>query len=114
MLNHFARDLRRHPTDSERLLWRLLRCQRLIGYKFRRQHPIGPFVVDFACCREWLVIEADGGQHVESEPDALRTTWLRERGRRVVRFWNNDILAHPDEVVATILRTLREGTEQDG
>ncbi len=59
------------------------------------------------------MVEVDGAQHVESEADTLRTAWLREHGWRVIRFWNNDILAYPDEVVATILRTLRQATEQD-
>ncbi len=113
MLNHFARDLRKYATHPERLLWKRLRDRRLCGYKFRRQHPIGPFVVDFAYRGEWLVVEVDGEQHVESESDMLRTAWLHEHGWRVIRFWNNDILAYPDEVVATILRVLREGTEQD-
>ena len=68
--------------------------------------------MDFACRQEWLVVEADGAQHVESEGDAMRTAWLHEHGWRVIRFWNNDVIAYPDEVVGVILRALTEGTER--
>jgi primosomal protein N' (replication factor Y) len=79
----------------------------LAGYKFRRQHPIGPFVVDFACLGHQLVIEADGGQHAESGADAARTRWLEAQGWRVLRFWNGDILDNLDGVLETISTTLR-------
>jgi very-short-patch-repair endonuclease len=101
-----ATELRRNTTDAERRLWAALRDRRLEGYKFRRQHPIGPFIVDFACTRHRLVIEADGGQHDDSPSDARRTAWLEGRGWRVLRFWNNDILANTEGVVSTILQTL--------
>jgi very-short-patch-repair endonuclease len=104
-----ATELRRNTTDAERRLWAALRDRRLEGYKFRRQHPIGRFVVDFACTKHHLVIEADGGQHDESLSDARRTAWLENQGWRVLRFWNNDILANTEGVVSTILQTLRDG-----
>ncbi|MGA9866262.1 MAG: DUF559 domain-containing protein [Acetobacteraceae bacterium] len=80
MPNYFARQLRRNATDVERLLWRTLRDHRFHGYKVRRQHPIGPFIVDFACVAKRLVIEADGVQHADSTVDARRTAFLHERG----------------------------------
>ena len=102
-------ELRRNTTDSERRLWAALRDRRLQGYKFRRQHPIGRFIVDFACTKHRLVIEADGGQHDENMADALRTAWLESQGWRVLRFWNNDILANTEGVMETVLQALRDG-----
>jgi very-short-patch-repair endonuclease len=104
-----ATELRRNTTDAERRLWAALRDRRLAGYKFRRQHPIGPFIVDFACTRHGLIVEADGGQHQEDPCDARRTAWLESRGWRVLRFWNNDILANTEGVVSTILEALHGG-----
>ncbi len=97
-------------TDAERRLWAALRARRLRHLKFRRQHPLGPFIVDFACIEHSLVIEADGGQHVDSEADARRTAWLESRGWRVMRFWNNDILANPEGVQEAILEFIRSPT----
>ncbi|HEX9490080.1 MAG TPA: endonuclease domain-containing protein [Stellaceae bacterium] len=104
-----ARNLRLNATDAERRLWTLLRHRRLQDYKFRRQHPIGGFVVDFACTKHHLVIEADGGQHDQSATDAQRTAWLESGGWRVIRFWNNDILTNSEGVLTTILDALRDG-----
>ena len=104
-----ATELRRNTTDAERRLWAALQDRRLEGYKFRRQHPIGRFIVDFACTKHHLVIEADGGQHDESLSDARRTAWLETQGWRVLRFWNNDILANTEGVVSTILQALKDG-----
>ncbi len=101
--------LRQNTTDAERRLWAALWDRRLQGYKFRRQHPIGRFVVDFACIKHRLVIEADGGQHHESVCDTQRTTWLESQGWRVIRFWNNDILANTEGVMSTVLQALRDG-----
>lgn len=97
-------------TDAERRLWAVLRGRRLQGYKFRRQHPFGPFILDFACIEHRLVIEADGGQHAECEDDQQRTAWLESRGWRVIRFWNNDILGNPEGVADTILMAIRQST----
>jgi very-short-patch-repair endonuclease len=80
----------------------------LAGYKFRRQHPIDGFVVDFACTRYRLVIEADGGQHAENPGDARRTAIIEVQGWRVLRFWNNDIVSNTEGVIETILKTSRE------
>ena len=108
MPNQTARRLRRDLTDAELRLWLLLRDRRLAGYRFRRQHPVGDFIVDFACTKHHLVVEADGGQHSDSEADARRTKILEEEGWRVIRFWNNDVLANTEGVVETILRVLQE------
>ena len=79
----------------------------MAGYRFRRQHPVGDYIVDFACTKHGLIIEADGGQHADNEADERRTTFLQAAGWRVLRFWNNDILANPEGVLETILETLR-------
>ncbi len=106
MAERKARQLRIDMTDAERRLWSALRGRRLKGYKFRPQHPLGPFIVDFACLEHRLVVEADGGQHADSDDDRRRTAWLERRGWRVVRFWNNDILANPEGVQDVVLREL--------
>ena len=88
-----ARELRRNLTDAERALWRVLRNRQVSGYRFRRQAPIGPYIVDFVCFEIRLVIEVDGGQHVEqAKYDDERTAWLEDAGFRVVRFCNNEVL----------------------
>ncbi len=109
-LTQSARDLRRHSTDAERLLWQHLRDSQIVGCKFRRQEQIGHFIVDFVCYKKALVIEADGGQHaVEQEKDAQRTAWLNSQGFRVLRFWNNEILTNIDGVMERILEELSSG-----
>jgi very-short-patch-repair endonuclease len=98
-----ARQLRSGMTDAERRLWYYLRAGRLHGFTFRRQVPLGSYVVDFLCEQARLVVELDGGQHAERvEYDASRTQWLNARGYRVVRFWNNDVLANTEGVMAAI------------
>jgi very-short-patch-repair endonuclease len=106
LLTKRARELRAAMTDAERALWRVLR-QRQLGARFRRQAPIGPYIVDFASLERKLVIEVDGGQHAESESDAERDVWLRERGFRVLRFWNHEVLTNPVGVAAVILEALQ-------
>ncbi len=101
-----ARELRRDATDAERRLWAALRDRRLRGHRFRRQHPIGDYIVDFACTRHRIIVEADGGQHAGNDADKRRTAWLESEGWRVLRFWNNDILANTEVVVQTILEKL--------
>jgi adenine-specific DNA-methyltransferase len=102
-----ARGLRKNQTDAERLLWHHLRNRRLAGHKFRRQHPIGPFIVDFACVEEHLVIELDGGQHaIQIEHDGQRSMRLELRGYQVMRFWNDQVLKDVQVVLEMILRTL--------
>jgi len=85
-----------------------LRCAAgdLRGFKFRRQHRLGPFVADFVCIEHRLVIEADGGQHADNAADERRTAWLEARGWRVLRFWNNDILTNTEGVQESIVRAL--------
>ena len=99
----FARTLRTNATDAEIALWRLLRSRRLASMKFRRQVPIGPWIVDFVSFEQSLIVEADGSQHAESENDKQRDHDLSERGFRVLRFWNNDILLRPEPVLGMIL-----------
>jgi very-short-patch-repair endonuclease len=103
MANRHARQLRADMTDAERRLWWRLRGQQLGGHRFRRQVPLGPYIVDFACLAQRLVIELDGGQHDEqAEQDAVRTAWLEAQGYRVLRFWNPDVLGETDNVVEAI------------
>jgi very-short-patch-repair endonuclease len=109
MPNERARQLRECATDAERRMWSALRDRRLAKYKFRRQHPIGPFIADFACTRHVLVIELDGSQHADSLEDTRRTTWLRSQGWQVIRFWNNEVLSNTNGVIESILRALQTG-----
>jgi len=102
-----ARSLRKNLTDAERKLWRRLRSRQLLAYKFRRQFPIGPYVVDFVCLERRLIVEVDGGQHAEQRRrDEKRAAYLREQGFRVDRFWNNQVLNEMEGVVAQIGKTL--------
>ena len=104
-----ARGLRRRMTDAERLLWRHLRGRHFQRWKFRRQHPLSSYIVDFACLSTGLVIELDGGQHLERiENDAGRAAALTEAGFRVIRFWNDDVLVHTDTVLGEILTALQQ------
>jgi very-short-patch-repair endonuclease len=85
-----------------------LRDRRLEGHRFRRQHPVGDFVVDFACTKHRLIIEADGSQHADNPADDRRTAFLQKEGWRVLRFWNSDVLANTEGVVDIILQALNE------
>ena len=106
-LLQFARDLRKDQTDAEARLWAILRNKRLAGKKFRRQHAIPPYVVDFFCNEASLVIEVDGGQHGETRRrDEERTAFLEEKGLRVIRFWNHEVLQSTDAVLEVIWREL--------
>jgi very-short-patch-repair endonuclease len=97
-----ARQLRKNSTLVERKLWRYLRSRSLGGFKFVRQEPIGPYVVDFICREKRLVVEVDGGQHAESARDTVRDQWLLEHRYRVLRFWNNEVLGNIEGVWQTI------------
>ena len=104
-----ARNLRRQQTDAETLLWSHLRNRGLAGVKFRRQHPIGPYIADFISVENKLVIEIDGGhnnQEATSTQDQIRTTWLNEQGYQVLRFWNNDVLANTEGVLERIAEAI--------
>ena len=103
-----ARILRRDATLAERRLWQQLRFRQLDGHRFRRQAPIGRFVVDFVCFEQRLIVEVDGGQHAErAQEDAKRTRWLEGEGFRVLRFWNSDVLQNTEAVVESIRGALR-------
>ncbi|RPF70225.1 endonuclease domain-containing protein [Aurantiacibacter spongiae] len=101
-LTSLARNLRKDPTDAERRLWSHIRGSQLCGAKFTRQHQIGDFIVDFACRSLRFAIELDGGQHAESITDAGRTEIIEAHGYRVIRFWNNDVLANTEGVLQVI------------
>ena len=105
--------MRSEMTDAERALWMRLRARRLNGLSFRRQTPIGPFIVDFVCHERRLVIELDGGHHndlEEMQRDAKRQQWLEANGYHVLRFWNPDVLSHCDLVLEEILETIAQPT----
>jgi len=101
--------MRHRSTDAEERLWLLLRDRRFAFHKFRRQFPIAPFIVDFVCLDARLIIEADGSQHIESARDVSRDAYLRGQNFRLLRLWNNDILARPNEVMDAIWAALHEG-----
>ena len=102
----YARVLRRRQTDVERRLWGRLRDRRLFGAKFARQVPIGPYVVDFCCREQKVIVELDGGQHAVHAPDAERTAFLEGQNYRVLRFWNNETLGNTDGVLRRIAQVL--------
>ncbi len=103
-----ARQLRKNPTDAERLLWQKLRFWQIDGCKFRRQQPLGNFIVDFVCLEKRLIIEVDGGQHAEHVTyDTDRDTWLRNQGFVILRLWNNDVLKNIDGVIEMIAKNLQ-------
>ena len=105
-----ARRLRKNQTDAENALWYHLRARRLAGLKFRRQQPIGPFIVDFACVERCLVVELDGGQHaLQEKEDKRRSGYLESKGYRVLRFWNHDVLKNMQGVLKVILRATASG-----
>ncbi len=100
-----ARDLRTGSTDAERMLWYHLRDRRLAGFKFRRQHPVAPYIADFACLEAGLIVELDGGQHFEAETmaaDQRRTKVLEAAGYTVLRFDNRQLLKETEAVLAAI------------
>lgn len=98
----FARRLRKSATDAERRLWRHLRARRTSGLRFHRQQPVGPYIVDFLCHSCRLVIEVDGGQHMECPSDRQRDRWLAAHGFVVLRFWNNEVLQQTQAVLERI------------
>jgi very-short-patch-repair endonuclease len=101
-----AKRLRRGMTEAERKLWSALRNSRLAGAKFRRQQPIGPFIADFVCFEQRLIIEADGSQHCDSARDCRRDAYLQAQGFRVLRFWNNHILCNLQGVTEVMTAAL--------
>jgi very-short-patch-repair endonuclease len=108
-LRERARSLRRNQTDVEGKLWSRLRSRQLRSFKFRRQHPIGPFITDFCCFGRRLVVELDGGQHAsQTANDQKRTAFLVARGYRVLRFWDNEVMENIDGVLQQIVEALGE------
>ena len=99
----FARAMRANMTDAEALLWRLLRNRRIADAKFRRQHPVGRYILDFYCVDIQLAVELDGGQHGDAQGyDQRRDAWLATQGILVLRFWNNQMLAEIEAVLEAI------------
>ena len=107
---NLARGLRRQQTLAERVLWNKLRNLQLEGTKFRRQQPIGDYILDFVNLESKLVVEIDGGQHNHKqirEKDEQRTKWLESEGYRILRFWNNDVLTNTEGVCLLIQEALK-------
>jgi len=104
-----ARSLRKNMTDAERVLWRCLRGKQLAGFRFRKQHPVGVYILDFYCASQKLAIELDGAQHSGAEAmrcDRLRTEWLNQQQICVLRFWNSAVLGQLDAVLEQIRNRL--------
>src|SRR5580700_11891417 len=110
---NISRRLRHNATIAEQRLWNRVRSRAPYGMKFVRQEPIGPYFVDLVCREEHLIIEVDGGQHAESERDAIRDQWLRNHNYRVLRFWNNDVIQNIEGVLETIASALFAGRPPD-
>ena len=111
VMRGLAQNLRRNQTLAEQLLWSRLRSRQLSGFKFRRQHLIDNYILDFYCSKVHLAIEIDGGQHAEDEnmkKDELRTACLNQRGIRVIRYWSNNVLENIDEVLDDIFAIISE------
>jgi len=109
LTHHRARRLRRDQTDAEKKLWSQLRAKRLDQFRFRRQFAIGNFIADFACPEAGLVIELDGGHHLEQEEkDDWRTKIIEQHGLRVIRFWDSDVLTGIVDIIEKVLEALRE------
>ena len=107
MSNALPRHLRTNSTDAEQHLWRLLRNRQLAGHKFRRQHPIPPYIVDFICLEHRLIIELDGGQHADAVAyDEARTNYLESQDYRILRFWNHEVLSNTDGMLTIIHEAL--------
>ena len=96
--------MRKDPTDAEAVLWEMLRAKKLEGMRFRRQHPVENYIVDFICLEEKLIIEVDGSHHAENSYDAKRDERLKALGFEVLRFWNDEILKNSDDMAQMILK----------
>ena len=102
LLNN-AKLLRRNQSDAEKQLWYRLRASRFLNLKFKRQKPIGHYIVDFICIEQMLIVELDGGQHaMQLQYDTKRTQFLESQGFRVLRFWNNQVLSELESVLEEI------------
>jgi very-short-patch-repair endonuclease len=98
--------MRTNPTEAEKRIWLMLRDRRLSSFKFRRQQIIFPYIVDFVCLEQRLIIEADGSQHADNKQDARRDAFLRAQDFQLLRFWNNEVLAEADAVATAIYAAL--------
>ena len=108
-VNNFVRRLRREQTDTERKLWYALRNRAFGGFKFRRQHKIGSYIVDFCCIHQNLVVELDGSQHIlKKSKDQRRTQFLNRKGYRVLRFWDHEVLNETETVLEVIRLALED------
>jgi very-short-patch-repair endonuclease len=105
-----AKSLRGEMTDAETRLWSSLRGHRLEGLSFRRQTPVGRFIVDFVCHERRLIVEVDGSQHADNARDMERDRWLESKGYRVLRFWNSDVLRNRNGVLQVIAEAAAERT----
>jgi len=108
-LNPLAKKLRKQLTDTERLLWQYLRAKQLEGLKFRRQQPIGNYIVDFVCFEKKVIIELDGGQHTQPEQrqkDIERDKWFEGQGYKLLRFWDNEVLTNTRGVLEEIWKNV--------
>jgi very-short-patch-repair endonuclease len=106
-LTPLAKNLRKGTTDTERLLWRHLRTKHMGELKFRRQQPIGPYIVDFVCFEKKIIVELDGGQHAQPEQkqnDSTRDQWFEAQGYKVLRYWDNEVLTNIQGVLEVISR----------
>ncbi|SOB74670.1 Very-short-patch-repair endonuclease [Marinobacter sp. LV10R510-11A] len=110
----FAKHLRQNMTDAEKRLWFHLRAYRLNGKRFRRQQPLGPYIVDFVHFGSRVIVEADGGQHNDSLSDEKRDAWLNSQGFQVLRFWNHEILKQVDVVLSVVYEVLERRGEVVG
>lgn len=102
-----AKTLRANQTEAEQRLWHHLRAHRFLALKFKRQKPMGRYIVDFVCVERQLIIEIDGGQHAgQAEYDQHRDAWLRDQGYTVLRFWNHEVMHQLEGVLEQIRSTL--------
>ena len=106
LLRERAKQMRSEPTPAEHRLWQILRAKRLAGFKFKRQLAVDHYIVDFVCLSGRLIVEADGGQHCDSEYDEKRDGYLKAQGFRILRVWNNDIFNNEEGVLTGILNAL--------
>lgn len=107
-----ARTLRKTPTEAEEKFWHAVKGKKVLGLKFKRQHPIDRYCVDFVCLEKNLVVEIDGGQHCESVTDKVRTDFLNKEGFEVIRFWNNDVLQNIERAVSSLSLALSRKRER--
>lgn len=111
--HHVQRKLRKNMTDAESHLWQRLRGRQLAGCKFCRQHPFLDYVLHFVCLEKRLIVEVDGGQHLDSDQGRTRDRRLQDAGFQVLRFWNNEVLQELDAVVEVILAAVLRGAADD-